>query len=181
MQVLASEIIHSIEYVSGVPLHLGTGRAKSSGDNVTTSKELADLKYLYNEIMLTNDELRKENEALRVKLEKSGVKASEDANHTAAMQTEMKQLQEAINILTQEKEELSEKLYPSKPKASESNIFGTAQPPPAPIAVGPLPKIEVPDPTVALMPLMWTKVPPVSSIPVCGSMLSTKSTLATAP
>ncbi|KAJ3218536.1 hypothetical protein HDU67_005095 [Dinochytrium kinnereticum] len=158
MQTLASEVIHSIEYVAGVPLHLGTGRNKGSTNSSETAKELANLKYLYNETLLTNDELRKENEQIRAKLEQSGLKASEDAAHTAAIQKEMRQLQDAIATLQIEKEELREKLYPTAAKPGDPEP--EFKPPPAPVAVGPLPTFEVPEPVVPLLPLLWTKVPP---------------------
>ncbi|KAJ3102852.1 hypothetical protein HDU97_000235 [Phlyctochytrium planicorne] len=160
MQTLASEVIHSIEFVSGISLHLGTGRNKGGADTGAVSQELADLKYIHNETVVTNDELRKENENLRKKLEQSGIKADEDAAQSAAIKKEMQQLQEAIGVLAKEKEELEEKLYPTKPKAGDT-AEAPYRPPVAPTELGPLPELKIPEPApVALMPLMWTKVPP---------------------
>ncbi|KAJ3113743.1 hypothetical protein HDU96_003003 [Phlyctochytrium bullatum] len=161
MQTLASEIIYGIEFVSGVPLHLGTGRSITTQSDSNSAQELANIKYMYNETLLTNDELQKENDLLREKLASSGIKANEEAINSAAVQKELKQLQETITLLTEENKQLKEELTPAIKQEKEETVM-SSQPPPPPTALEPLPPLNIPKPVSALLPLTWTKVPPAS-------------------
>ncbi|KAJ3165993.1 hypothetical protein HK101_012039, partial [Irineochytrium annulatum] len=160
MQALALEMIRTIEAACGMPLNLAYGHGggsvrgeRSTAAGPASAKELESVKALYNEALASNDDLRAENESLRQRLKSSG---TEEAAKSESIQKELRDLQEAVATLTRERDELKEKLNPTKKeeeKASKTKAHHFID------VAAPLPEINIPKSDVAMKPLNWVKVP----------------------